>query len=380
MRGSVATSVAMHAVLLGLGLISLSSPRSMDASVESVSVDIVPVEEVAQVQMGDKKAPMSEKPAPTPTTRPDTVPDAQKVGDNEMDTDKPLVPDAKPKPVESAQAPKPQPKPEEPVKKEEVQKVEEPKPVPATEVAQAEQPKQEVAPDPAKVPEQKPEPVKEAEQKPAELSEQKVAEAQPQTTDSIAETVAESKPVEEQVKLPDSVPAPAAKPRPPEAQTAKAPDRKASEQPAKEASSKPKAEDSEFNEDEVAALLSKEKTAGGGAKRSSQTASLGGRQNQGAKLSRGEEDALREQLSGCWTIPAGAEGGDGLRVKVAFNVDSSGKLEGRPRVEESSGNRAFDQSAIRAVQICDQQGLQLPAGKADVWAEIAVNFDPSAMF
>lgn len=370
----------MHAVLLGLGLVSLSSPRSMDASVESVSVDIVPVEELAQVQLGDKKAPMAEKPAPTPTSRPDTVPDAQKVGDNEIDTEKPPVPDAKPKPVESAQAPKPEPKPEEPVKKEEVQKTEEPKPVPATEVAQTEQPKADVKPDPVKDPLPDPKPEKQAEPKPAEQPAEKVADAQPETTDSIAETIAESKPVEEAVKLPDSAPAPESKPKPAEAQTAKAPDRKASEKPVKEASSKPKTEDSEFSEDEVAALLSKEKTAGGGAKRSSQQAALGGKQNQGAKLSRGEEDALREQLSGCWTIPAGAEGGDGLRVKVAFNVDASGKLDGRPRVEESSGNRAFDQSAVRAVQICDQQGLQLPAGKADVWSEIAVNFDPSSMF
>lgn len=370
----------MHAVLLGLGLVSLSSPRSMDASVESVSVDIVPVEELAQVQVGDKKAPMAERPAPMPTSRPDTVPDAQKIGDNEVDTEKPPIPDAKPKPVESAQAPKPEPKPEEPVKKEEVQKTEEPKPVPATEVAQTEQPKEEVKPDPVKQPQPDPKPEKQAEPKPAEQPAEKVAEAQPLTTDSIAETIADSKPVEEAVKLPDNAPAPEAKPRPAEAQTAKAPDRKTSEKPVKEAASKPKAEDSEFSEDEVAALLSKEKTAGGGAKRSSQEASLGGKQNQGAKLSRGEEDALREQLSGCWTIPAGAEGGEGLRVKVAFNVDSSGKLDGRPRVEESSGNRAFDNSAVRAVQICDQQGLQLPAGKADVWSEIAVNFDPTAMF
>lgn len=380
MRGSLTSSIVMHAVVLGLGLVSLSSPRSMDASVESVSVDIVPVEELAQVQVGDKKAPMAEKPAPMPTQRPDTVADAQKIGDNDIDTEKPPVPDAKPKPIESAQAPKPQPKPEEPVKKEEVQKTEEPKPVPATEVAQAEQPKQDVKPDPVKQPDPKPEPAKEAGQKPAEQPEEKVAEAQPETTDSIADTIADAKPVEEAVKLPDSAPAPEAKPRPAEAQTAKAPDRKASEKPVKEAASKPKAEDSEFDEQDIAALLSKEKTAGGGAKRSSQQAALGGRQNQGAKLSRGEEDALRDQLSGCWTIPAGAEGGDGLRVKVTFNVDASGKLDGRPHVEESSGNRAFDQSAVRAVQICDQQGLQLPAGKAEVWSEIAVNFDPSDMF
>jgi colicin import membrane protein len=374
----------MHAIVLGFGLFSLSSPRSMDASnIESVSVDIVPIEEVAQVQKGDKKAPMAEKPAPTPTKRPDEVPDAQKVGENDVDTDKPPTPEAKPKQVESAQAPAPQPKPVEKPKEEEIeQPKEEPKPVPATEVAPTPQPKEEVKPEPVKEAEPKPEPVKEPTPKPAETPEQKMAEATPETTDSIAETIAkqEEQPVEESVKLPDSAPAPDAKPRPPEAQTAKAPDRKASEKPVKEAAAKRQTEDSEFNEDEISALLSKEKTSGGGAKRSTQQAALGGKQDQGAKLSRGEEDALRNQLSGCWTIPAGAEGGDGMRVKIAFNVDSTGKLDGRPRIEESSGNRAFDQSAVRAVQICDQQGFELPAGKAEIWSEIAVNFDPSEMF
>ena len=66
---------------------------------------------------------MQEKPAPVPTQQPDIVPDAQKVGDNNVDTDKPLTPEAKPKPVEAAAprrrplSPKPEgrsPKPTDP--------------------------------------------------------------------------------------------------------------------------------------------------------------------------------------------------------------------------------------------------------------------------
>ena len=73
------------------------------------------------------------------------------------------------------------------------------------------------------------------------------------------------------LKLPDEAPAPTAKPQPPKAQTAKAPDRKDSEKPAKEAAAKPKSDEKEFDADEVAALLNKEKPSGGGAKRSTET-------------------------------------------------------------------------------------------------------------
>jgi colicin import membrane protein len=204
----------------------------------------------------------------------------------------------------------------------------------------------------------------------------------PPTPDSIAETIADEqeKPTAESARLPDTAPAPQARPRPAEAQTAKAPERKASDKPVKEASSKPQSEDTGSIEDQVAALLNKQKSKGGGAKRSSQQAALGGKKTNAAKLSQGEEDVLKKQLGDCWVLPPGIEDGSGLRVSVRFNVDPSGKVEGQPKVASSSGNTIFDESALRAVRKCDHQGLNLPAQKAEIWSEIVVNFDPSEMF
>ena len=65
MKTGLTTSVVMHAVVLGFGLLSLSAPTAFEvADVESLPVDIIPVESITQIQKGDKKATLSEKPAP----------------------------------------------------------------------------------------------------------------------------------------------------------------------------------------------------------------------------------------------------------------------------------------------------------------------------
>jgi colicin import membrane protein len=385
-KAGLTTSVILHASVLAFGLLTLRAPSAFDvADVEALPVDIVPVESITQIQEGDKKATMRDKPAPTPTERPDIVADAQKTGDNSVDTDKPPTPEAKPKPVETADAPAPAPTPKEQPKPEEVPKPkEEPKPVPATEVAPKPQPKEEVKPDPVKQPEPAPAPVKQPEPSP-EPPEQKTAEAEPQPDkpDPVAETIAADQP-QESVKLPDTAPAPEARPKPAPAQaeTAKAPDRKDSDKPVKEASSKPKSEDKALD-DKIAALLNKEKASGGGAKRSTQTASLGGEKSTGGeKLSQNEMDALRQKLGGCWSIPAGVDDADTLKVSVRFRLDRSGGLEGRPEVIKggaaSGPARTAAESAVRAVQKCAP--FNLPADKYDTWSEVVVNFDPSDMF
>lgn len=370
MKAGLTTSVILHAAVLGFGLFTLRAPAAYDvADVEALPVDIVPVESITQIQEGDKKATMREKAAPTPTERPDVVPDAQKTGENSVDTDKPPTPEAKPKPVETATAPAPAPTPKEQPKPEDVPKPkEEPKPVPATEIAPKEQPRQEVKPDPVKEP-----PKQETEK----------AEPQPDTPDPVAAAIEASKP-EETVKLPDTAPAPAARPKPQTAQaeTAKAPDHKAADRPAERASSRPKSEDKALD-DRIAALLNKEKASGGGAKRSTEQASLGGEKNTGAnKLSANEMDALRQALGRCWSIPAGVDDAETLKVSVRFRLDRSGELEGRPEVirggAPSGPGRTAAESAVRAVQKCAP--FNLPAAKYDTWAEVVVNFDPSDMF
>ncbi|MER8424219.1 TonB family protein [Mesorhizobium sp. M1403] len=382
MRTGLTTSVILHTVALAFGLFTLSSPPAMPASdAESVSVEIVPMEATAQILQGDKKAVMHDKPAPLPTQRPDIVPDAQKIGDNSVDTDKPPTPEPKPQPVDMTAAPPPAPTPVEKPKPEDVPKPkEQPKPIPATEVAPVPQPKEEVKPEPVKQTEPKPTPAKEPTPTPPQ---DKTAAIDPQPEvkpDAVAEAIAKQPPTEE-AQLPDSAPAPEArpKPQPAQAESAKAPERKDADKPVKEASSKPKSDDKQFNADEISALLDKRKPAGGGAKRSTQQSSLGGDKDQGQKLSKSEQGALEAQLGGCWTLPAGLEGSENFVVVVRFNLDASGKLDGRPSVEKSSGNRPFDESAVRAVQKCDVAGLQVPAGKQDIWSDVRVTFDPREM-
>jgi len=358
MKAGLTTSVVLHAVALGLGLFTLSAPRAFEVTdVESLPVDIVPIESLTQIQQGDKKSPMKEKPAPKPTQRPDVVADAQKVGENSVDTDKKPTPEAKPKPVETADAPPPAPEPS-------------PKP--------ADQPK----PEPVKQPEPKPAPTPEPVKEPTPPQPQPKEEPKP---DQVAEAIAAESPNAEAVQLPKSAPSPEAKPKPQQPQTAKAPDRKEPDKPVKpDTSSRQKSDEKSFNADEIAALLSKEKAAGGGAKRSTEQASLGGDKsnNKGAKLSQSEMDALRGQIQRCWNIPAGAADAQNLRVSVKFKLDRNGAVEGGAEVISGGGSsgveRAAAESARRAVLKCSPYNL--PADKYDAWADVIVNFDPSEMF
>lgn len=349
MKFGLSTSLVLHAALLGFGLISLSAPPAFEVDdVESLPVDIVTTAEFAEIMRGERKAPAEEKPAPKPTERVDRVEDAKHVGDNTKDLDNAPTPEPKPQPVETASVrkaepvPVPEPKPElKPVKEAKA----DPAPVPATEVTPDPTPKAEVTPEP------------------------------------VRESEVAVNPEGESVKLPETAPIPEARPKPPKAQTAKAPKRKDSQVPVREATSSPAAEESEFDADQVAALINRAKASGGGARRSDESAALGNREDSPAKqLSQGELDALRNQLESCWNVPSGARGSSEFTASVKFKVDLLRRLEGEPTIIRSSGNRQFDESVKRAVRICNDRGFALPEGKQAVWADIIVNFDPSQMF
>ncbi|OOG72602.1 hypothetical protein B0E45_09190 [Sinorhizobium sp. A49] len=355
MKGSLATSGLLHALVLTWAMVSLGSPAEFQvADVEALPVDIVPITEMTQIQQGDKKAPKKETSSPVPTKKPTPVENAENVGDNDIDLKTPPTPNVKPTKNESAAAPekteKTQPTPD-PVK-EEIKKVEETKPAsePATEVAALPEPKQEVKP------ETKPEPAP-AEEKPAENPE---AEA-----------------------LPEKVPTPAAKPKVEKpAQTAKTPDRKKEDTP-KEQKKASSAKESDFNADDIAALLNKQESSGGGAKRSTEQAALGGKKTTGGNtLSQSEMDALRGMIQNNWSIIPGMADAADVRIKVSFRLNPDGSLAGDPEVEATGGSeaarRALASGAKRAV-LKTAPFTGLPADKYDSWSEVVVNFDPSSM-
>lgn len=373
MKTSVVTSAVLHGLVLAAALVTIGSPESFKVDdFEAMPVDLVPVESITQMQQGDKTAKPNDKPAPKPTSKPADVADAENLGDNKIDLKTPPIPNAKPNNNESAAAPKAAEKPlpqNDPVPNEvkEIMKedtvVDEPK-----EVASIPETKPEIAPTPPK-----------PEEMPAEPAEPPKPEAE---------------------ALPDNVPTPVAKPqvKPPEQKPAEKPPEKAQDQQktadkqpdkkkADKAQEKAKAsssKQSDFNADDIAALLNKQEPSNGGAKRSTEVASLGAKKsnNTGAKLSMSEVDALRNAIAGNWQIIPGLADMDQVRITVRMKLDENGEIIGDPEVEATGGNestrRALAGGAYRAVKR-SAPFTNLPKDKYDAWSEVVVNFDPSQM-
>lgn len=351
MKIGLIISALCHTVLLGWGLFWLSPPKSFEvADIEALPVDIIPVASITQIQEGEREAPAAERAAPTPTERQDPVENAQNTGDNDVDLKSTRSENPDTKTVEAAQEPE-QAKQVVPVPtvqpEVEPQPAPKPEPVPATEVAALPEPQQAVVPDP-------------------------VAEAI-----EAAETV-----TPEFETLTNNVPTPSFRPRPPRAQTAKTPERKNNPertQTAKLAS----ARDSDFDADEVAALLNRQDPSGGGARRGTEEAALGGtRTTAGGSLSQSEMDALRGQVERCWQIVPGMVDGADVRVRITMRLNRSGEIEGQPSVDARGGSeqtrRVLASGARRAVLRCAP--YDLPAEKYETWADVVMNFDPSSMF
>ncbi|QND50867.1 cell envelope integrity protein TolA [Phyllobacterium sp. 628] len=366
MRASVTSSAIIHAVLLGWGLLTFSSPTPMDlANSESLPIEIV--SDTSQMVQGDKKAPKSEKPAPKPTEKPQTKPDAVNIGDAETDVESKPIPATKPKIVEAAEAPKqseipvtkPDPKPE-------IQPETKPVPTPATEIAPEAKPKQEVKPDPIMT-------AINNDSKPAPTPDAPKVEPTPQA----------EKPAEEAFKLPQNVAKPEDKPKPAPAQTATTPERKESKETPKPTKTAPTpSKEKNGIAEEAQALLNREKASGGGQKRSTDQTSLGAKTTTGAgKLSQSEMDALRGQISKFYNPPVGIEDIANPIVTIVMKLNQSGMIVGDPVIEASAGGsgvgRVLTEAARRA--ILRAQPFNLPADKydgSDGWNEVRMNFDP----
>jgi len=351
MKLGVTVSSAAHVAILTWGLISISGPKPlMVAEVEALPVDIVPIESITRSVQGEKKADLTDKPAPKPTERPELEP-AENIGEtkNDAKASKDAKKEAPPTQAASASSPP-----------------EAPEAVPTPEIN----------PDPAPRPIEKEAPVETTEV--ASLNEPKI----PVLEDPAEQPPEISETGEQFAKLPESVPTPTLRPKPPKAKSAQTTKRKISKAEAKKkasASSKTKS----TNDDEIAALLNKQDPAKGGAKQSKKKASLGTRKGNAEKLSSSEMDALRSAIEQCWSVPVGLSDVEDMRVTITIQLGRDGEIEGRPKVKatggESGARRAFAGSARRAVMKCAPYS-QLPSAKYETWSEVVVNFDPSQMF
>lgn len=100
------------------------------------------------------------------------------------------------------------------------------------------------------------------------------------------------------------------------------------------------------------------------------------------QMTMSELDALRQQLSQCWSLMAGARYAEHLIVdiKLFVNPDRTirdARIENQLRYSTDSYFRAAADSALRAVYRCSP--LDLPPNKYDLWKVITVTFDPRTM-
>jgi hypothetical protein len=101
----------------------------------------------------------------------------------------------------------------------------------------------------------------------------------------------------------------------------------------------------------------------------------------GAQLTASEVDLVREQISRCWNVPAGARDAKDLVVEIRVAVEPDGNVRQATIVDQArlAGDpffRAAAESARRAFFNPQCRPLRLPPDKYAIWKDLVVDFSP----
>jgi outer membrane biosynthesis protein TonB len=101
----------------------------------------------------------------------------------------------------------------------------------------------------------------------------------------------------------------------------------------------------------------------------------------GEKMTLSEMDALRQQLSQCWNVLAGARYAEDLVVDMKLFMNPDRTVQQASVVDTARYNsddifRAAADSALRAIRDPQCSPLRLPPDKYEQWKQITVRFDP----
>jgi hypothetical protein len=101
-------------------------------------------------------------------------------------------------------------------------------------------------------------------------------------------------------------------------------------------------------------------------------------------LSLSEEDALRAQIFGCWSVPLGLPYNENLLVRIKLNLKKDGTIMKSEILDHERMNKpdqkfykVLAESALRAVRLC--QPLKVPPTGYEKWKEIQLHFNPTEM-
>ena len=97
-----------------------------------------------------------------------------------------------------------------------------------------------------------------------------------------------------------------------------------------------------------------------------------------------EEDALKAQIFGCWSIPLGLPYNENLLVRIKLKLKPDGTVTKTEILDHARMNKpgqgfykVLAESALRAIQLC--QPLRVPSTGYERWKDLQLNFDAREM-
>ena len=140
-----------------------------------------------------------------------------------------------------------------------------------------------------------------------------------------------------------------------------------------------------FDTNNIAALIDKSKVESAETNKKQDKVT----QDQDKKASFGaltlsEEDALKAQIFGCWSIPLGLPYNENLLVRIKLQLKPDGSIIKTEILDHARMNKpgqgfykVLAESALRAVKLC--QPLRVPSKGYERWKELQLNFDAREM-
>ena len=140
-----------------------------------------------------------------------------------------------------------------------------------------------------------------------------------------------------------------------------------------------------FDPNNIAALIDKSKEQL--AETNMQTDKITQSQDQNMDISGltlSEEDALKAQIFGCWSIPLGLPYNENLLVRIKLKLKPDGSVVKTEILDHARMNKpgqgfykVLAESALRAIQLC--QPLRVPTTGHERWKDLQLNFDAREM-
>ena len=140
-----------------------------------------------------------------------------------------------------------------------------------------------------------------------------------------------------------------------------------------------------FNPDNIAALIDKSKVETTESVNKTDKVTQDQDKNlENVGLSLSEEDALKAQIFGCWSIPLGLPYNENLLVRIKLQLNPDGSVSQSEILDHARMNKpgqgfykVLAESALRAIKLC--QPLRVPTTGYERWKELQLNFDAREM-